>query len=67
MNEGDAIGIFWVYYYFVVPMTMHCKMVIIPDRAFVDSELFMECVKRHKIVLLYVKSLARLLAETIRS
>ena len=49
MNDGDRLGIFWVYYYFLCPPLMKCTTVIMPDNAFLDPKLFLETVKKQKL------------------
>ena len=54
LNDGDKVGLFWIYYYFLCPMLMKCTPVILPDRAFLDPAVFLGCVRRHQLAAIYV-------------
>ena len=54
LQPGDRVGLFWIYYYFLCPLLFGCTTVIIPDRAFLDPKLFLDCVKRQRLAAVYI-------------
>ena len=36
LRPGDRVGLFWLYYYFLCPLSLGATVVVLPDTAFLD-------------------------------
>ena len=54
LREGDRVGSFWVYYYFLIPILSGCTFVIIPSDFFLKPKELCDYVKEKKITVLFL-------------
>ena len=54
LRDGDRVGSFWVYYYFLIPIISGCTFVVIPSEFFLKPKELCEYVKRERITILFL-------------
>ena len=54
LRDGDRVGSFWVYYYFLIPIISGCTFAIIPSDFFLKPKELCDYVKQKQITVLFL-------------
>ena len=54
LRDGDRVGSFWVYYYFLIPILSGCTFAIIPSDFFLKPKELCEYVEQKQITVLFL-------------